>query len=213
MPIFYQKEYGARSWVSLAAWDLALGPAKQTNYTFCAIGKRKKNTYNLSGLRNQSTSNNIPEVPDNPATHTDEEESDWQPHVVFDSLKPDLPAEDEKSDKDEDAEAEWDSEWNENERFGSQDLQAAMIRFAVAIGDDPRDEDWVPPKMRVKRECAKEEKRGESQWLLSNEWITHYSVIPERQTEYIKGPDVGSKSERTQRRYKSLLKDQSCLDT
>ena len=145
---------------------MALGPAKQTNYTFCTMGNRKKDTYNLSGLRNQcsiSTSNNIPEVPDNPATHTDKEDSNWQPHIFFDSLKPDLPAEDEESDKDEDAEVEWDSEWNENERLGSQGLQAAMIKLAIALGDDPCDENWIPPKLRAKRKRAKKEKRGESQ--------------------------------------------------
>ena len=158
MPIFYQKEYGATELGELGSLRRGIG----TNQLhILRHGEAKKNAYNLSGLRNRSTSSNIPEVPDNPATHTDEEDSNWQPHIFFDSLKPDLPAEDEESDKDEDAEVEWDSEWNENERSRSQGLQAAMIRFAIAIGDDPRDEDWVPPKMRAKREC-------ESQWLLSN---------------------------------------------
>ena len=72
---------------------------------------------------------------------TTQQHSNFQPHIFFDSLKPDLPAEDEESNKDEDAGVEWDSEWSENERFGGQGLQAATIRFAVAIGDDPQDED------------------------------------------------------------------------
>ena len=57
---------------------------------------------------------------------------------------------------------EWESEWKENERLGSQGLQTAMIKLAFALGDDPRDEDWVPAKLRAKREHA-EERRGEFQ--------------------------------------------------
>ena len=103
-----------------------------------------------------------------PGTHIDKEleDSNWQPCILFNSLKPDLQAEegsDEDSDSNEDDEVEWDDEWKENERLGSQGLQAAMIKLAIALGDDPCDENWIPPKLRAKRKRAKKEKRGESQ--------------------------------------------------
>ena len=137
---------------------------------------QKKDSYNLSGLRNQhpqSTSNNL-YVSDVPVHETvaqidgelELEDSNWQPHTLFDSLKPDWPAE-EESDKEsaseEEDEVEWGSEWNENERLGSQDLQAVMIKLAIALGDDPCDEDWIPTELRAKKERSKKERRGESQ--------------------------------------------------
>jgi hypothetical protein len=73
-----------------------------------------------------------------------------------------LPAED-KSDNKDDGEVEWDSKWKEKERLDSQGLQVAMIKLAIALGDDLHDEEWIPQKLQAKRECAKKERRGESQ--------------------------------------------------
>ena len=120
---------------------------------------RKKRTYNTSGLRNQkprATEDGTPpngNIPGN--LQAEDEDFEWHPHTHFDSLKPDFQAE-EASDEDpnnadEDME-ESDSEWKENEGFGSDGLQAAMLKLAIELGDDPRDEDWVPPKLRAKNE-------------------------------------------------------------
>ncbi|KAF8156799.1 hypothetical protein B0H34DRAFT_675206 [Crassisporium funariophilum] len=59
-------------------------------------------------------------------------------------------------------------------------------------GDDPRDEDWIPDKQRQKQRKQKIQKSCPS--------------------EYKKGPDVGSKTEQTQRRYKKLLSSQQTLE-
>ncbi|KIK02078.1 hypothetical protein K443DRAFT_539523 [Laccaria amethystina LaAM-08-1] len=67
-------------------------------------------------------------------------------------------------------------------------LYVHLIKVAAACGDDPRDEDWVP-----KRKQAKERKA--------------------RPLTYHKGPDVASKSQRTQRRYRKSIATQQSLDS
>ncbi|KAF8545695.1 hypothetical protein OG21DRAFT_1528312, partial [Imleria badia] len=66
-----------------------------------------------------------------------------------------------------------------------------LIDFAIRAGDDPSDEGWLPPK---EAQCAAQQKN-------SCRWPT----------EYKKGPDAGSKSARTRRRYKKLLANQASL--
>jgi len=63
-----------------------------------------------------------------------------------------------------------------------------LIDFAAPIDDDPCDETWLPP--REAKRLAQRKARP----------IYHK-----------KGPDVGSKSVRTQRRYKELLRNQKSL--
>ncbi|KAF9441615.1 hypothetical protein P691DRAFT_799222 [Macrolepiota fuliginosa MF-IS2] len=69
-------------------------------------------------------------------------------------------------------------------------LQVRMFMLAMEFGDDPRDEDWVPPKLR--RRKAKE-RIG-------------------RPETYVKGPDLASKSKWTFYHYKDLLEDQTTLE-
>ncbi|KAG6374568.1 hypothetical protein JVT61DRAFT_3921 [Boletus reticuloceps] len=57
-----------------------------------------------------------------------------------------------------------------------------LVDLAIRLGDDPSDESWLPPSQ------AKQ--------------ALHRKPRP---VEYMKGPDVGNKSARTQRRYKKLL--------
>jgi len=63
-----------------------------------------------------------------------------------------------------------------------------LIDFAASIDDDPCEETWLPPR---------EAKR-----------LAQRKSCP---SHYKKGPDVGSKSARTQRRYKQLLRNQKSL--
>ena len=131
---------------------------------------QKKRCYNISGLRNQPR-NQSPEplsldnnhVAD--AEHTPEDDSgdsnEWEPHVLLDSLKLDLQAEylsDDEPIKDSDDIEEWDID--SHPAIGSKGLQAVMMKLSMTLGDDPHDEDWVPPKLRAKRERRKHERKG-----------------------------------------------------
>lgn len=132
----------------------------------------KKLRRNISGLRNQNSTptNNVQESkhsqdhsPETPPDDVTDSDVEWQPHMFLDSLKSNLQAEDlsdNESVKDGDDMEEWDS--NEQDlRLGSAGLQAMMMKLSIHLGDDPRDEDWVPPKLRAKREKRLCERRGE----------------------------------------------------
>ncbi|PCH45126.1 hypothetical protein WOLCODRAFT_155133 [Wolfiporia cocos MD-104 SS10] len=69
--------------------------------------------------------------------------------------------------------------------------------MAEEAGDDPRDEDWVPDAQWWGKKHVKQPPKE--------------NRSPGRPKAYAKGPDIGSKSKRTQKRYRSLLKDQSTL--
>ncbi|KAH6908120.1 hypothetical protein BKA70DRAFT_1222920 [Coprinopsis sp. MPI-PUGE-AT-0042] len=59
--------------------------------------------------------------------------------------------------------------------------------------DDPKDEDWLPPKERIQRDhnAARQKERG---------------------AEYARGPGIANKAPRTQRRYKKAWASQTDLD-
>ncbi|KIK38771.1 hypothetical protein CY34DRAFT_25514 [Suillus luteus UH-Slu-Lm8-n1] len=110
-------------------------------------------------------------------------EENWQPPTVFDSLK--FTANDDESD----------IESNEEDITHSDDLDdsnccSRLIDFAASesMDDDPHDETWLPPR---KAKCRAQQIG--------------------RPNHYKKGPDVGSKSARTRRRYKQLLQNQKPL--
>ncbi|KAJ3780069.1 hypothetical protein GGU10DRAFT_381253 [Lentinula aff. detonsa] len=76
----------------------------------------------------------------------------------------------------------------------NEDLQERLTEYAIAMGDDLRDENWLPTEIRRKLQRQKREKRS-------------------RPREYAKGPDVGSKSLRTQQRYKiEIVSNQSLTE-
>jgi hypothetical protein len=96
-------------------------------------------------------------------------EENWQPPTVFDSLK--FTANDDESD----------IESNEEDITHSDNLDDSncclwLIDFAASksMDDNPHDETWLPPR----KECRAQQKGR----------LNHYK----------KGPDVGSKSARTQ---------------
>ncbi|KAF8590727.1 hypothetical protein K439DRAFT_1611845 [Ramaria rubella] len=69
-------------------------------------------------------------------------------------------------------------------------LHKSLVTLAAAHGNDPQDEDWVPEATRKKH-------------------VKHLQASP---TCYVKGPDVGSKSTRTQQHHRKLLMGQTNLD-
>ena len=123
---------------------------------------KKRRVYNTSGLRNQQ-----PKATDNPnpsqpcPDESDTEDSTWQPNMVFDSLKVDVAAEDVSDDElmeEGDEVVEWDSQSDGGIGLGSEGLQVMMLRLAIELGDDPRDEDWMPPALRANPRKGKQGK-------------------------------------------------------
>ncbi|OAX32694.1 hypothetical protein K503DRAFT_776408, partial [Rhizopogon vinicolor AM-OR11-026] len=109
-------------------------------------------------------------------------EDNWKPPTVFDSLK--FVANDDESDIESDAE----DIAHSDGPVDDSSCCSRLIDFAASINDNPCDETWLPPR---------EAKR-----------LAQRKARPIR---YKKGPDVGSKSVRTQRRYIELLRNQKSL--
>jgi hypothetical protein len=124
----------------------------------------------------------------------DDEDLDFLIH--FDSLKTNLAHEEACPDEGEEEEDEELEEW---EGFGNEDLAEAMVgMFEV---DDPSDLDWLPERLKNlnKRNQRKTEKKG--MYSQSFSLISLLIMQLERPKTYQKGPDVMSKSERTQQRH------------
>ncbi|TFK32621.1 hypothetical protein BDQ12DRAFT_659019 [Crucibulum laeve] len=170
---------------------------------------RKKQHRNISGLRNQlkpplsepqtevghqGTRDIAPPEQDLlPATHMvaddrDADSENKQTHLKSDSPKPYREDSDTSGNKSESGECTVDltEEWGGLEKEA---LSEHLMLIAKSCGDDPRDEDWVSDSLRRKRAFKKP-----------------------RPSSYVKGPDVASKSERTQSRYRNLIKNQRKLD-
>ena len=128
--------------------------------------KRSQATYNISGLRNQSKhsfSEPIPprsEVPspdgDESAIDLEEEDLDLDLLIHFDSLKTNLANEEAYPDDEEVLEDEELEEW---EVFHRRDLAEAMVDMFEA-DEGSSDLDWLPEKLKNKKEKRKKEKRG-----------------------------------------------------
>jgi hypothetical protein len=127
----------------------------------------KKQKRNLAGLRNQpklaslALDNSQAPPPSRSADPSSTEDDDpaWE-LCERDSLRPNWEESDESVHED-DGEVEWNSGWldlGEEEK----DLHASLLRFAMANGDDPRDEDWVPKSLRRKRVGRLMDKKGVS---------------------------------------------------
>ena len=125
----------------------------------------KKRKCNLTGLRNQPKLASLPlDTSQAPPTSADpssseEDDSAWE-LCEHDSLWPKWEELDE-SVHEGDGEVEWNNgwlDWGEEEK----DLHASLLRFAIANGDDPRDEDWVPKSLRRKRVGWLMDKKGVS---------------------------------------------------
>jgi hypothetical protein len=130
--------------------------------------KKPRPTPNISGLRNQSRQSSRqsstfstpqPTPPRSRAPSPESDESDLEEDdedldilIHFDSLKTHLANAEAHSDEEKDEEVE---EW---EGFSNEDLAEAMVgMFEV---DDPRDLDWLPERLKNKRDKRKSEKKG-----------------------------------------------------
>ena len=126
--------------------------------------KRARATRNISGLRNQSThssvfSDSTPQPtpprsqapsPDGDESDLDEDDEDLDLLIHFDSLKTNLANEEAHPDDGEELE-----EW---EGFSKGELAEAMVDLFQA--DDPSDLNWLPEKLKNKREKRKKDKQG-----------------------------------------------------
>ena len=130
--------------------------------------KKPRPTPDVSGLRNQSRHSSAfstpqPTPPRSQAPSPDGNESDLEEDdedlddlIHFDSLKTNLANAEAYSDGEEEVEVEVE-EW---EGFSKEDLAEAMIdMFEV---EDPSDLDWLPERLRNKRDKRMEEKKGMS---------------------------------------------------
>jgi len=131
--------------------------------------KRAQATYNTSGLRNQSRHSSAfsestpqPTPPRSRALSPDSNESDLEEDnenldllIHFDSLKTNLANEEAYPDDGEELEDEELEEW---EGFSRGDLAETMVDMFEA--DDSSDLDWLPEKLKNKREKRKKEKKG-----------------------------------------------------
>ena len=131
--------------------------------------KRAWATYNISGLINQSRhssgfseSTSQPTPPRSEAPSPDGDESDLEEDdedldllIHFDSLKTNLAYEEAHLDDGKELEDEELEEW---EGFSRGDLAEAMVDMFEA--DDPSDLDWLPDKLKNKRDKRKKEKKG-----------------------------------------------------
>ena len=81
--------------------------------------------------------------------------------------------------------------------FWQEDLVEAMVDMFKA--DDPMDLDWLPEKLKNKGDKRKKEKKGK--YSLSFLHISLLIMQSERPETYMKGLDVISKMECTQRQH------------
>jgi hypothetical protein len=138
------------------------------------MAPKKKQKRNITGLRNQPKATSHVEesvdinfskaaetCPSNPAMAdingpSDNETPDegWDAHVKFDSNKPcwELDSEEEDSEHEEDKEGDVEDEVMEagESNWRNEGLHVGLMVLAIEIGDDPRDEDWIPDELRRK---------------------------------------------------------------
>ena len=114
---------------------------------------KKRHTYNISGLRNQQAKSSEVSSHQHAMELEADEDDTWQPHTFVDSLKIDFEAEvaldEENGDEECDVE-EWDSEWKEEERMGSEGLQAVMMKLVMSR-PGPAQKPWLGPGFRRPR--------------------------------------------------------------
>ncbi|KAG6852763.1 hypothetical protein H0H87_009370, partial [Tephrocybe sp. NHM501043] len=110
-----------------------------------------KHACNVTGLRNQPT---------NDASHTNPSEDDIKARQSYGWNEELLDLSDDDSELEE-----------EDEQWGDEDLCRKMFDMASRGGDDPTDEDWVPPKFRNyrKRKADLSSIAGQSEESVSRE--------------------------------------------
>ncbi|KIK05029.1 hypothetical protein K443DRAFT_4210 [Laccaria amethystina LaAM-08-1] len=160
----------------------------------------RKYKRNIAGLRNQPKSppDSFPKphpspilppksspCPNNPADGNDSDVSLDEENPLYKRV--DSSKEDWQGSDNEELEVDAEELLDDWEDLRKEGLYVHLVKAAAACGDDRHDEDWVP-----KRKRAKERKV--------------------RPSTYQKGPDVASKSQRTQRHYRKSIAMQQRLD-
>ena len=118
---------------------------------------KKKPKKNINGLRNQKTlTSHGVEAPivvddiDEQSDHHDNEDGEWDAKIRFDSSKPRWDIASDSEDSDEGRLEEEVVETSEDDEWKNEGLQVGLMVLAIEIGDDPRDEDWIPDNLRRK---------------------------------------------------------------
>ncbi|KAJ6469080.1 hypothetical protein DFH09DRAFT_1294562 [Mycena vulgaris] len=161
---------------------------------------KKKQTRNISGLKNQgakSTQSPIPDIPLDPTTppsppvnpkHKNTAHvgpnTEFRPTIHFDSLRVDWSQEEQDTDKS-DIDSELES--GDDYEFNTEDGLDAMKTLSKKLAYD--DLEWLPP-----RDARRQLERKE------------------RPKTYATGPDILKKALRTQRRYRKVMITQTGLD-
>ena len=134
---------------------------------------KKKHKKNITGLRNQSQmTSHVKEAPNDgiakdvetAPTHTvfhadvdgqSDNDEGWEAHIRLDSNKLCWELEDESEDEDEDIDDDERDVEDEvivagEDMWRSEGLHIALMVLMIDKGDDPRDEDWIPDRLRRK---------------------------------------------------------------
>jgi len=137
------------------------------------MAPKKKQKRNITGLRNQpkaashveesvnvniraaETSQSNPAMTDiNGQSDNKEPDEGWDAHVKLDSNNPcwELDNDEEDSGSEEDEEGNVEGEVTEagEDNWRNEGLHVGLMVLAIEIGDDPRDEDWIPNELRRK---------------------------------------------------------------
>ncbi|KAF7362714.1 hypothetical protein MVEN_00620700 [Mycena venus] len=168
-------------------------------------GRPTKVKRNLSGLRNQKPRSPTPDPalsqPSDPEYSQDwpsdlVDESEDEPEVEeFDLAHEDgmksKPGSNIDVDSDVEVEEEDQAFSSATEFLEDEVLLERLLPQAEKRGNGADEEEWVPPRVRYQRQRRKQEKKTRG--------------------EYKKGPDVASKSDRTQRRYRHSIATQTKL--
>lgn len=176
--------------------------------------KKARTNTNLSGLRNHAkpspspsdhSSHPTPPISQAPSPdRSDDDDSDLEIDdddlellIHFDSLKANYKHEGEVMDVNGEAEDEEISVW---EGFQQEDLADAMLDMFEE--EDEKDLDWLPPKLEARQnKTQNNSKKGRYLPIEYQFTALITQPAPDRPKTYKKGPDVMSKSKRTQQCY------------
>ncbi|EDR04366.1 uncharacterized protein LACBIDRAFT_330618 [Laccaria bicolor S238N-H82] len=160
-------------------------------------GRPPKKKRNISGLKNQPAPSVIPipsAIGESAGKNADKHYPSANPGELLpdDEEQDDQPPQDMKDlasseqEDDPDSDFESDHEWK---GLTSRELGKKLAELSCEIDEDPNDMDWIPYRLRRLKGKKKE-----------------------RPKTYMKGPDVMSKSVRSQQRHAKVFKDQTQLD-
>ncbi|KAK7059393.1 hypothetical protein R3P38DRAFT_2406648, partial [Favolaschia claudopus] len=190
-------------------------------------GRKPKAKRNIAGLRNQkpplelptlqSSSPSAPEplpeqslsnpdLPDDFLDDVDASDKEWDvPLYTEDGLK-EAPASDFDSDMDIEGEDGYslDPVFLDDEVF----LEKLLTQATKVEDPDADEEEWVPARVRYQRQRRKQEQKGASFQSSTNE---PNLILNTERGAYKKGPDVASKSARSQRRHRGAIAAQQKL--